>query len=269
MKRLGIIVGVLVVSLAASVGAHDTFLKFDSYFLSPDSLVTVNLLTGTFQQSENPIARERMRDVSLITGQGKRIHLPLTAWRDEDNMSRLELRTAAPGTYVVGVALYPKEIHLKAEEFNEYLEHDGIPDMLVERQKQNRLGEDAHELYSKHAKAIFQVGERRTKSFKQPLGYAVEIIPQQNPYTARVGQTMSFLCTKDGKPIPRQFVIAGWETPDGQTGSLSGRTDEQGLVRFPLKIAGRWYVKFIHMVSLTGQPINYESKWATLTFEIR
>ncbi len=47
-------------------------------------------------------------------------------------------------------------------------------------------------------------------------------------------------------------------------------TNTQGLVSFKLAGAGKWYVKMIQMTPLaepTG--INYESKWATLTFEMR
>jgi hypothetical protein len=33
--------------------------------------------------------------------------------------------------------------------------------------------------------------------------------------------------------------------------------------------AGSWYVKFIHMVAVNGDTVNYESKWATLTFQVR
>ena len=32
--------------------------------------------------------------------------------------------------------------------------------------------------------------------------------------------------------------------------------------------SGRWYVKFIHMVRASEPGLDYESKWATLTFEI-
>ena len=39
------------------------------------------------------------------------------------------------------------------------------------------------------------------------------------------------------------------------------------VVRFALSAPGRWFVKFIHMVPGTGR-VDYESKWATLTFEV-
>ena len=32
---------------------------------------------------------------------------------------------------------------------------------------------------------------------------------------------------------------------------------------------GRWYVKFIHMVRVNAADADYESKWATVTFELR
>ena len=50
----------------------------------------------------------------------------------------------------------------------------------------------------------------------------------------------------------------------------SGRTDGSGKIRFKIDQPGRWYVKFINMVKLESDPeIDYESKWATLTFAVR
>lgn len=269
MKRKALIGGFLVGYVVVSVSAHDTFLKFDTYFLPPNSQATVSLLTGTFQKSENPINRERMQDVSLVTPAGGRLHPPLSQWRDEGEISLLDLQMVEAGTYVVGVSLKPREIDLKAAEFNDYLEHDGIPDILAQRRRDGQLDWDVCERYSKHVKAIFQVGDGRTDSFKTPLGYAVEIIPQQNPYALKVGQTIALLCLKDGKPVANQLVMAGWETGDGVSPPLEARTDTDGIVRFELKAAGKWYVKFIHMEPLKDPKVNYESKWATLTFEIK
>ena len=33
--------------------------------------------------------------------------------------------------------------------------------------------------------------------------------------------------------------------------------------------AGKWYVKAISMVPLRQSKLNYESRWATLTFEVK
>ena len=43
---------------------------------------------------------------------------------------------------------------------------------------------------------------------------------------------------------------------------------EVGEVRVPITRRGKWYVKFIRMDAVKDS-VDYESKWASLTFEIR
>jgi hypothetical protein len=259
----------LCAALAAVISAHDLFLKFDSYFLKPNSKASVRLLNGTFRASENPVARDRMVDVSVVNGAGSRANPPAANWRDEGKIALLNLQTGEAGTYVTGVSTKPREFSLKAAQFNNYLSHDGVPDILAERKKYKELTKDVHERYSKHVKAIFQVGDARTDTFKTALGYPVEIIPQQNPYGLNAGQTLEVLCLKDGQPLTNQFVMAGRELKGQEIPVPSVRTDAQGIARIPLKGAGKWYVKFIQMAKLDDPQINYESKWATLTFEVK
>jgi hypothetical protein len=51
------------------------------------------------------------------------------------------------------------------------------------------------------------------------------------------------------------------------------RTDADGVARIRIDDRGQWYVKFIHMEKYKGvrapSSPDYESKWATLTFEIK
>lgn len=259
----------LCAALAAMISAHDLFLKFDSYFLKPNSRASVRLLNGTFRGSENPVARDRMVDVSIVNGAGSRANPSAADWRDEGKIALLNLQTSEAGTYVAGVSTKPREFALKAAQFNNYLAHDGVPDILVERKKNNELMKDVHERYSKHVKAIFQVGDVRTDTFKTALGYPVEIIPQQNPYGLKAGQTLGVLCVKDGQPLVNQFVMVGRELKGQEVPSPGVRTDAKGIARIPLKGSGKWYVKFIQMTPLGEPQVNYESKWATLTFEVK
>ena len=141
--------------------------------------------------------------------------------------------------------------------------------MLAARKRDGELNKDIRERYAKHVKAIFQVGEARTDTFKTVLGYPVEIIPQQNPYALKVGQTLEVLCVKDGQPLANQFVLAGREMNGKELAAPSVRTDQRGIARIALKSAGKWYVKFIHMTAVNDAQANYESKWATLTFEVK
>jgi uncharacterized GH25 family protein len=269
MKHKLTMAALLCVGLLVTASAHDMFLKLDSYFLKPNSKAAVRLLNGTFRTSENPVARDRMADVSLVKPSGERIRPPLTDWRDEGKTALLDLQTGEAGTYVAGLYTQPRELAQKAAQFNSYLTHDGVPDTLAARKRDGELNKDVRERYSKHVKAIFQVGEARTDTFKTALGYPVEIIPQQNPYELKSGQTLEVLCVKDGQPLAGQFVLAGRELNGKEIATPGVRTDQKGLARIALKGAGKWYVKFIHMTAVKDAQVNYESKWATLTFEVK
>ncbi|MGH9842680.1 MAG: DUF4198 domain-containing protein, partial [Blastocatellia bacterium] len=231
MKHKLTVTVLLCAGLLLTARAHDLFLKFDSYFLKPNSKATVRLLNGTFRTSENPVARDRMADVSLVKPSGERAHPLLTDWRDEGKTALLDLQTGEAGTYIAGLYTKPRELAQKAAQFNNYLAHDGVPDMLAARKRDGELNKDIRERYSKHVKAIFQVGEARSDSYKAALGYPVEIIPQQNPYALKVGQTLEVLCVKDGQPLAGQFVLAGRELNGKGLAAPGVRTDHSGLTR--------------------------------------
>ena len=269
MMRRIVMAFAIALLVTAVASAHDLFMKLDSYFLAPNTRASVRLLNGTFQKSDGLVARNRFRDISLYAPD---LSGPITksvTWRDEGKTTVMGVKTGGPGTYLAGVSTKPREIDLKAAEFNDYLQHDGIPDTLAERKKNNELNKDIRERYSKHVRAVFQVGEKLSDDYKKQLNYPAEVIPQKNPYTLKVGDTMTVLCTVEGQPIPNQFVMAGWESGDGKLHTLDARTDASGLANFKITGEGKWYVKFIHMTSLSDPGPNYESKWASLTFEIR
>ena len=269
MRRKLTISAFLALFIGVTASAHDLFLKLDSYFLQPNSKASVRLLNGTFQKSDGTVSRERFRDISLFAPELRGPIGELVTWRDEGKTTVMEIQTGVPGTYLVGVSTKPREISLKAAEFNDYLQHDGLPDTLAERKKNNDLNKDVRERYSKHVRAIFQVGDKLSDDCKSPLNYPVEIIPQQKPYSLRVGQIITVLCVLKGQPLVDQFVMAGWESRDGKLRTINARTDVSGLARFELTGTGKWYVKMIYMTPLAEPNLDYESKWATLTFEIR
>lgn len=269
MRRKLVFSALLAVLLCITAPAHDLFLRLDSYFLEPGARATVRLLNGTFKKSDGTVARERFRDVSLVAPVLASPIDELVSWRAEGKTSVMEIQTGAPGTYLVGVSTRPKEISLKAADFNNYLSHDGLPDTLAARKKDGELKKDIRERYSKHVRAVFQVGDKRSDDYKKPLNYPVEIIPQQNPYSLKAGDAITVLCTLNGRPLPNQFVLAGWESRGGKLHTVSTRSDAKGLARIKLAAASKWYIKFIHMTPLAEADLNYESKWASLTFEIK
>ena len=259
---------VLAAASATVAAAHDLFVKMDSYHLPAGTPVQVPIINGTFEKSENSITADRVSDVSLVA-EGRRIRLGMDTWNAERDTTFVGLRTGEPGTYVIGVSTLPRSLGLDAADFNTYLASDGVVDVLKQRALDGELNEGAWEQYSKHVKAIFQVGDRRSGGLDVVLGYPAELVPLGNPYETAVGGELGFRALVDGKPVAGQLVIAGGDGGDHAIAEREARTDAEGVVRFRVDQPGRWYVKFINMRKTDAEGLDYESKWATLSFEIR
>ena len=264
---LVVAVGFLAASATALL-AHDLFLKLESYFIPPNTPVTVAVLNGSFSASEGAVTPDRLRDLSLA-GPERRVALSRDGWRVQGDTTWLTLTTGGAGTYVVGASLFPREITLTAAQFNDYLKEDGIPDVLDARARDGELNKDARERYQKHVKAVFQVGTARSTAYGTVFGYPAELVPVTNPYAARVGDTLVFRALVDGRPAVDQLVIAGGEQDGKARDEVRARSDSTGVARFAITGPGKWYIKFIRMVPVRGDSVNYESKWATLTFQVR
>lgn len=270
MKRtLGIAV-VLLFAAATALAAHDLFIKPVAYFLAPNAAARALIVNGTFTRSENSITWDRVRDLSVV-GPSGHSRLDASAWSDKGDTSILRFTTGAAGTYVLGVSTLPRALRLEAKDFNAYLESDGVPDILAARRKSGESGKAARERYQKHIKALVQVGDARSDAYSTALGYPAELVPLANPYTLDPGATLQLRTLVDSKPVANQYVVAGGRTARGRRiAAAAYRSDKDGVVRVPIRGAGQWYIKFIHMVKAVGDTtIDYESKWASLTFEVR
>lgn len=260
----------LLLASASFAAAHDMFVKPTRFFAPENGEVRVRLLNGTFSKSENSIARNRLGDASVLTPRG-RIKLDTAEWGVKGDTSTFHIHTRAAGTYVIGVSTKPNRIDLSADDFNLYLKDDGIPDVLEARRKSGELNKPAKERYHKHVKAMLQVGTARTDHYATVFGYPAEIIPMENPYTLQKGATLRVKTLVDGKSTGNQYVLYGGELANG-AGAMEQkdtRSDAQGIASIPLSQAGVYYIKFINMTKVAKDTVDYESKWATLTFEVR
>lgn len=281
-KAVVLSVTLMLLLTAGALDAHDLFFRLNSFFVRPESTVQIAVLNGTFSKSENAVTRDRLQDISVV-GPSGREHVDTTAWEARGDTSRLNLRIGKSGTYLVGASTLPREITLAAKDFNAYLADDGIPDVLAARTKNGQLGASATERYSKHIKALLQAGDRRSPGFDAVLGYPAELVPFNNPYLARAGGWLRVRALVDGKPVVNQLIVVGGRpSRGGRLAEKRLRTDADGVVHIRITDRGQWYVKFINMVPFAGDrsshppgtppgspPPNYESKWATLTFEVR
>src|SRR5688572_14323859 len=206
-----IALGLLLLS-AAVAAAHDMFVQPERFFVAENADVLVRILNGTFSKSENSIDRGRLADVSFVSPSGRQ-HVDTAVWSAAGDTSTFTMRTGAAGTYVVGVSTRPTMIALEAKDFNQYLAEDGIPDVLAARRRSGELDRPARERYSKHVKALIQVGASRTAGYGAELGYPAELVPLDNPYALKAGGTLRVRAVVEGSPVVNQVLISGGRTP--------------------------------------------------------
>jgi hypothetical protein len=256
-------------SLMFLLSSHELFLKTESYFLQKGESAEVYLFNGTFDNSENAITTDRIV--------GAQIHgtnfdfLPRDSdYKIKDKVTYLKFKPGDPGTYTAGISTLPRMIELDSKAFKEYLEHEGLEDMIAERKEKGLENQSVREKYSKHVKAILQVGGARTDHFSKEFGYPIEFVPVKNPYTLKVGDRATFKLLLDGEPLADQGVHISSRNDgvDPFAKEIPSRTDEQGQVSFEITETGHWYVATIHMVESSEEDVEYESNWATITFEV-
>ena len=259
--------------------AHQTYLISDLYELKPGTDNFLILKNGTYHESGYSITRKMSRDISIVMG-GTRKTPPDDEVSDVDSHpsyknTYIKVFAETEGTGLGGVAAHPDYIALPAEMFTEYLEHEGMTDMLAEFEATNKL-QTIRERYTKHAKGIFQVGEPLTDDYKRKLDYKAEIFVEQNPGEVNVGDDMSIQVLFDGKPLENQLVFVSYASRELHAGAnipelseYALRTDENGRATFKIIKKDKWYIQMIHMQKIVDEDADYESNWSTITFEIK
>lgn len=268
MKRF--LLSILCIAFYLITTSHELFLKTDAYFLSPGQATELYLFNGTFDKSENVITRDRILDLSIL-GPDFGVEMENENFYDKGDATYFRFSVGKSGTYVAGVSTAPRTLKMNSEDFNTYLEHEGMETTIAERKREGVFNQGAKEKYSKHVKAVLQVGNSITEDYEAILGYPIEFVPEVNPYTIEVGQKVSFKLLRNGKPLSNQVVHYSTSVPgkDAHESETATRTDANGIVEMVPTQPGNWYVATIHMEKSEEEGLDYESNWATLTFGVK
>jgi uncharacterized GH25 family protein len=230
MARL---VGLLLIS--SSAVAHDFWIQPDSYRSEPGVSVPVTLQVGhgpSRQRSQLPL--RRITRFAAITPDGADVDL-----RGSLNLGAAiedgEVQFQAPGTYVV------------------VLETDNRARTL-----------DGLESYSRHSKALLQIGASENTRATEPLGMPLEIVPDTNPYGA--GKTLPIHVLLEGRPLAGAWVELTNLEHDGEP-LEAHLTDNDGRASFALPGGGKWLLNVVWKKRLAeGLETEFETYFSSLTF---
>ncbi len=167
------------------------------------------------------------------------------------------LRPASPGGVVVAYrSLRSPAAVLGAEDFAAYLDLEGLAPVKPGR-----------EVFSRCAKCLLAVGGRGDPGFTKPVGLALELTPDVDPYTLGPGGCLTVQLLYQGRPLRGALVIALDATDRERPQRV--RSDRQGRATFTLPRSGEWLIKAVHMIPApTDAGADWESFWASLTFSL-
>jgi uncharacterized GH25 family protein len=157
-------------------------------------------------------------------------------------------------------------IELDSSAFNSYLLEDGLNEAFQYRLHHNETDSPGHEFYQRSAKTIFQVGNRYNNTYKQETILPLDIIPQQNPYTIKNGDSLELKILFQKEPLSNHFIKI-FQRTERFTNAIGMITDENGIIKLPIKTKGRWMISTVKMTRLENdEKAQWQSYWGSCTW---
>ncbi len=244
--------------------AHEFWLNLSKYSVQPGEVVQIQTRVGDgFPGESRPRDPTKLLKFELLDSAGS---IAIMGMDGADPAGIVRAQTA--GTYTVGYLSKPTRVVLGGDKFEKYLKDEGLDNATALRKEAGEQVKDGRERFSRCAKAILSVGDDRGAGFDKVLGYPIELCADSHPALHKLDQEMSFTVLADSKPAANVLVKA--VNRDDPTRTLSERSDEKGKVKFKLDKAGLWRLNAVKIapVSENGGDSDWESHWASLTFEI-
>ncbi len=251
--------------------AHDFWLIPD-YSIRPGQVMKISAHSGDgFPTGDSSVDADRFARFELHGARGR---TDVSGIRVLEKLTEAEVLVRNPGTYVLAVEIKPRPIELAAKDFNEYIAHEGLTEVIRKRAKDKKQDASGKELYAKFAKSIFRVGDTGDATALQPVGLKLEIVPLQDPAGVRLGEKLAVRVLFDGKPLPHAQVAAvtdafPWRAAGDHDYLFVTRTSLEGIALIPLTGAGNWLLRMVHMIpAAPGKDQEWESFFSTLTFQV-
>ena len=247
--------------------AHEYWFEPESFFVKTGEMQAVHLYVGdgfAKDRQERPFQPAHTPAFHEISKAGVR---DLVAGKADGTLPVHTFSALKSGNYLLAMERDWFSIQLEARKFEDYLREEGMEYIIAERRARGESEREGRERYSRYIKALLQVGDTRDDTYAVVRGMRLEIIPLQNPYARRIGDTLAFQVRFEGKPLPRSAVFA--DTPAGTTQKLT--TDERGQAVMKITGPGLWLIRLVHMQRCKSDcaKADWESFWGAYSFGAR
>jgi uncharacterized GH25 family protein len=247
---------------ATTASAHDTWMVPDRFACAAGEEVTLALTSGMeFPKNDHAVEADRVAVVRVRSGDEVAEGAELAAAGDH---LAVRVALAQAGVAAVGVSSKEREITLTPAEVEEYFA-EIQPSESVRSAWAASGASEWRESYRKHAVSHVRVGEGAgDASFNEPLGLALEIVPQADPTGLQAGSHLAVQVLLAGEPLAGLALDL---VAEGGKAMASATTDGEGRAHVAVPSAGRWMIRGTYVRPPASAGGTWDSDFATLTFQ--
>jgi uncharacterized GH25 family protein len=243
-----------------TTSAHDTWLIPKQGQVAPGTMVALNLTSGmAFPLLDTSIKPDR------IDGAKCRLNGTTEELKNFSSAAKALVFTTTlkdAGLATCWVELKPRQLELTPAQVDEYFAEIDASQAVRQEWRSMKTPKRWREVYVKHTKTYITVGSVDDRSWSEPVGMSLEIIPATDPGKLRAGDTLSVIVLKNGTPFP-SFPLG--LVLEGNKHAEFRATDSEGRVAFKLRRAGKYMLRGTDLRRSTKADLEWESDFTTLT----
>src|SRR5262245_669929 len=255
------LLAVLFCIVARTAAAHDFFIMPDSFRIAVGDTVKIGFHSADGFPDSTTIPK-RLQGASLHTANGV---IPIQPAEDGKRMAGT-VNVPTAGHVILTVVNAAATETMRPAAFLDYIKEEGLSHIIESRTQRGEADKPARERYTMYAKSILLAGEP-SAAYSRPVGSPIEIVPEKDPYSLKGSGSLPIRVLVKGNPAANVQVMAASTAAGAGKNQVIGRTDAQGRLVVPVQ-SGKWRLHALQMERSSSSDADWESLWATLTFEI-
>lgn len=246
--------------------AHEYLLLAEDYTLQKGDTLNAHLFvsSGFNVEFERTLQKNITKSFDLYTPEKKINLLPS---QQNEQIPVLNYVIDFEGEGLIGMQRDYARIALPPAQFAEYLKEDGLDNIQFDASKTTA---PQREKYSRYIKTLILSGKNTNSDlYKKQIGYNLEIILLDNPYTLNAGDSLRVKILFKGQPLANKLIKARNRKGDENTISQEVKTNEKGETAIYLQRGGIWVIHLTHITACADKTdCEWESFWASYSFAI-
>jgi len=269
MKAIGFFISILFLQLQSS--AQELWLEPQKFSYQAGEKNFIRFRSGENFVGQNWTgSRENIALLRAFSTNYQYDLLPFMGMAKGDS-ARLDTMNFA-GNFTIAYQSQFSQQQMDAASFNAMLNNNGLANVLLWRQENNKDTAMGKFSFQQSAKALVRIKSTMKKSDYMKssfIAYSVslplEIVPLDNPYNIKEATTMQFNIFLWNRPA-RDGLVKVWHTVNGHT-EVKTLQVIKGLVDIPLEPTGSWMISIVKMDPIKNNPTaDWQGYSSSLSF---